>query len=161
MPTSSAGRISSRGVTLLEMLIVVGIISLIAGLTYPALTAGVDSLRLNAASRSIVSFFNTGLNRAERRQQAIQVTIDQAGNFLFMRSTDPSFTQKLAMPDGVTIIKVLPEQPTEEVVPRTFMLYPGGTVPPFGVELQNRRNQVRLVQLDAITGVPQVSEPAT
>jgi hypothetical protein len=41
------------------------------------------------------------------------------------------------------------------------MLYPGGTVPPFGVVLQNRRNQVRLVQLDAITGVPQVSEPAT
>ena len=98
MPTSSAGKISSRGVTLLEMLIVVGIISLIAGLTYPALTAGVDSLRLNAASRSIVSFFNTGLNRAERRQQAIQVTIDQAGNFLFMRSTDPSFARKLAMP---------------------------------------------------------------
>jgi hypothetical protein len=143
------------------MLIVVGIISLIAGLTYPALTAGVDSLRLNAASRSIVSFFNTGLNRAERRQQAIQVTIDQAGNFLFMRSTDPSFARKLAMPDGVTIIKVLPEQQTEEVVPRVFMLYPGGTVPPFGVVLQNRRNQVRLVQLDAITGVPQVSEPAT
>jgi prepilin-type N-terminal cleavage/methylation domain-containing protein len=161
MPTSSAGKISSRGVTLLEMLIVVGIISLIAGLTYPSLTAGVDSLRLNAASRSIVSFFNTGLNRAERRQQAIQITIDQTGNFLFMRSTDPSFAQKLAMPDGVTIIKVLPEQQTEEVVPRTFMLYPGGTVPPFGVVLQNRRNQVRLVQLDAITGVPQVSEPAT
>jgi hypothetical protein len=65
------------------------------------------------------------------------------------------------MPDGVTIIKVLPEQQTEEVVPRVFMLYPGGTVPPFGVVLQNRRNQVRLVQLDAITGVPQVSEPAT
>jgi prepilin-type N-terminal cleavage/methylation domain-containing protein len=160
MPTSSAGRTSSRGVTLLEMLIVVGIISLVAAITYPSLTSGVDSLRLNSASRSIVSFFNTGLNRAERRQQPIQITIDQLGNFLFMRSTDPAFSEKLTLPEGVSILKILPEQPpTEEPVPRTFMLYPGGTVPPFGVLLQNRRHVVRLVQIDAITGVPQVSDP--
>ena len=98
MPTSSAGKINrhsgkSRGVTLIEMMIVVTIISLIAGLTYPSITSGLDSMRLNAASRSIVSFFNSGLNRAERRQQAIQITISKPGNFLSMRSTDPSFGQ--------------------------------------------------------------------
>lgn len=162
MPTSSAGKINSRGVTLIEMVIVVTIISLVAGLSYPALTAGVDSLRLNAASRSIVSFFNSGLNRAERRQQAIQVTINKPGNFLFMRSTDPSFGERLALPDGITILKVLPEQPeTDEDVPRSFMLYPGGTVPPFGVLLQNRRNTVRLVQVDPMTGVPEVTQPTS
>lgn len=162
MPTSLAGKTNNRGVTLMEMLIVVAIISLIAGLTYPSLTSGIDSLRLNAASRSIVSFFNAGLNRAERRQQAIQITIDQPGNFLFMRSTDPSFAQRLTLPEGVTILKILPEQQrTDEPAPRTFMLYPGGTVPPFGVLVKNRRNAVRLVQIDTITGVPQVSDPTS
>lgn len=162
MPTSLAGRTNRRGVTLIEMMIVVTIISLIAGLTYPSITSGLDSLRLNAASRSIVSFFNSGLNRAERRQQAIQITINKPGNFLFMRSTDPSFGQRLALPDGVVILKVLPEQQqTDDSVPRTFMLYPGGTVPPFGVLLQNRRNVIRLVQVDPMTGVPEVTQPTS
>ena len=167
MPITLAGRINrpsgkSRGVTLIEMMIVVTIISLIAGLTYPSIASGLDSLRINAASRSIVSFFNSGLNRAERRQQAIQITINKPGNFLFMRSTDPSFGQTLTLPEGVTILKVLPEQPQlDDSVPRTFMLYPGGTVPPFGVLLQNRRNTIRLVQVDQMTGVPEVTQPTS
>jgi hypothetical protein len=145
------------------MMIVVTIMSLIAGLTYPSIASGLDSLRLNAASRSIVSFFNSGLNRAERRQQAIQITIDKPGNFLFMRSTDPSFGQRLTLPEGVVILKVLPEQQQidDDSLPRTFMLYPGGTVPPFGVLIQNRRNTIRLVQVDPITGVPVVTQPTS
>jgi prepilin-type N-terminal cleavage/methylation domain-containing protein len=161
MRTSPVGKIASRGVTLIEMLIVVTIVSLVAGITYPALTSGVDSLRLNSASRSIVSFFNNGLNRAERRQQPIQITIDKPGNFLFMRSTGPTFGQKLTLPDGVTILKILPEQQVDEALPRTFMLYPGGTVPPFGVLLQNRRKAIRLVQVDPMTGVPEVTQPTS
>jgi prepilin-type N-terminal cleavage/methylation domain-containing protein len=164
MPTSLAGKINnSRGVTLIEMMIVVTIMSLIAGLTYPSITSGLDSLRINAASRSIVSFFNSGLNRAERRQQAIQITIDKPGNFLFMRSADPSFGQRLTLPEGVVILKVLPElqQTDDENLPRTFMLYPGGTVPPFGVLIQNRRNTIRLVQVDPMTGVPVVTQPTS
>ena len=121
------------------MLIVVTIIGSSRAISYPALTSGIDSLRLNAASRSIVSFFNSGLNRAERRQQAVQITINQAGNIFIMRSTDPTFGQRLTLPDGVKILKVLPELQTDEELPRTFMLYPGGNVPPFGVLLQNRR----------------------
>jgi len=38
-----------RGVTLLEMLIVVALIGLLAGITFPAVTSGIDSLRLNSA----------------------------------------------------------------------------------------------------------------
>jgi len=36
----------SRGVTIVEMLIVVTIIGLIAGISFPAVTSGIDSLRL-------------------------------------------------------------------------------------------------------------------
>jgi hypothetical protein len=50
----------------------------------------------------------------------------------------------------------LPQNPD---TPRTFLLYPGGTVPPFGVALVNRRNVERIVRVDAITGVPMVELP--
>ena len=160
MPTSSAGKTSARsetaGVTLVELLVVVSLISLMIGISFPAITSGVDSLRLKAATNSVVSFFNTGLSRAERRQQVVEITISKPENALSMRSTDPGFSRRLEMPEGVSITHVLPELPQNPDASRSFFLYPGGTVPRFGVALINRRNVEKIVQVDPMTGVPQV-----
>jgi prepilin-type N-terminal cleavage/methylation domain-containing protein len=158
MGTSSAGKIDS-GVTLIELLVVVSLISLMIGISFPAITSGVDSLRLNAATNSVVSFINTGLSRAERRQQVVEITILKTENVLSMRSTEPGFTRKLELPEGVSITHVLPELPQNPDAPRSFYLYPGGTVPRFGVALVNRRNVERIVRVDPITGVPEVEKP--
>lgn len=155
MPILSVGRANKRsGVTLIEMLVVVAIMAIIAGISYPAIASGIDSLRLNAASQSVVAFLNSALNRAERRQQAMEITIDKTENALYLRSAEPGYVRKLELPDGITIAKVLPEA-------RSFLLYPGGTVPRLGVLLVNRRNVERLVQVDPMTGVPQVTKPTT
>ena len=161
MPTSSVGNRSSRGVTLIEMMVVVALIAVMAGVSYPAITSGIDTLRLSAASQSVVAFLNAGLNRAERRQEAMEVSIVKTENALYLRSSDPSFVRKLELPDGITIEKVLPEVPAAGDAPRNFMLYPGGTVPRLGVQLMNRRHIERIVQVDAMTGVPLVSVPAS
>jgi len=126
------------------------------GISFPAITSGVDSLRLNAATNGVVSFINSGLNRAERRQQVVEVTISKADNALWMRSTEPGFYRKMDIPDGVSITHILPELPADPDAPRSFLLYPGGTVPRFGVQLMNRRNIERIVRVDPITGVPKV-----
>jgi prepilin-type N-terminal cleavage/methylation domain-containing protein len=163
MPTFSVGRASStcseRGVTLIELLVVVTIASLLVGISFPAVTSGLDSLRLNSASNGIVSFLNAGLSRAERREQVVEVTISKAENTLTLRSSDPGFTRRFAIPEGVIIAKILPEQLEEMDAPRVFMLYPGGTVPPFGVLLTNRRHTERVVQVDAMTGVAVIGPP--
>jgi prepilin-type N-terminal cleavage/methylation domain-containing protein len=158
MPTSSVGKTNS-GVTLVELLVVVSLISLMIGISFPAITSGVDSLRLKAATNSVVSFFNTGLSRAERRQQVVEITISKTENALSMRSTEPGFTRRMELPEGVSIAQVLPELPQNPLAPRTFLLYPGGTVPHFGVTLVNRRNVERIVRVDPITGVPLVEQP--
>jgi competence protein ComGC len=159
MPTSSVGKtrtLLEAGITLVELMVVVAIISLMVGISFPAITSGVDSLRLNAATNGVVSFLNAGMNRAERRQQVVEITISQAENTLFMRSTEPGFSRKLDMPEGVSIVRVLPELLTDSGGPRSFLLYPGGAIPRFGVQLVNRRNVERIVRVDPITGVPQV-----
>jgi hypothetical protein len=76
-----------------------------------------------------------------------------------MRSTDPGFIRKLDLPDGVVIEQILPELRQDPAAPRSFLLYPGGTVPRFGVALVNRRNVERIVRVDPITGVPLVEQP--
>jgi prepilin-type N-terminal cleavage/methylation domain-containing protein len=171
MPTSLAGKTSAllnrdregvAGVTLIEMLVVVALISLMVGISYPAITSGIESLRLNGATNGVVSFLDYGLSRAERRQQMVEITISKTDNSLEMRSSEPGFYRKLELPEGVSIVQVFPQLPEDSDLglKRDFLLYPGGTVPPLGLQLINRRNVQRLVRVDPITGVPHVEAPA-
>ena len=148
------------GVTLMEMLIVVALIGLIAGISFPSVASGIDSLRLSQATDSIASFLNTALTRAERRQQVMEVTVSFQDNAMWLRSADPSFVRKLEMPDGVAIRHVYPAIPgLAEDAPRAILLFPGGAIPRIGVEIANRRGVSRIVRMDPMTGVPEVERP--
>jgi type II secretory pathway pseudopilin PulG len=145
-------------VTLIEMLIVVALISLFAGLMFPSVTSGIDSLRIQQASDAISGFINTGLNRAERKQTPVEITVNQSDNVMLMYSTEAGFSKRLEMPDGVRIVTILPEEPANPNAFRRFLLYPGGSPPRFGVMIENRRGARRIVRVDPITGVPQVEK---
>lgn len=152
-------RSGQSGITLVEMMVVVTLIGLVVAISFPSVTSGVDAVRLNAASDSLVSFFNAGLNRAERRQQLMEVVISRDRNDLEMLSGEPGYSKTLGMPDGVKIAKIFPELEGAEANRRSIVLYPGGAVPQFGVELVNRRGTRRIVRVDPVTGVPQVANP--
>jgi prepilin-type N-terminal cleavage/methylation domain-containing protein len=154
MRTWSAGK-RSKGVTLVEMVVVVAIVGVMVGLTFPAATSGLDSLRLSAACDSLVSFINAGLNRSERRQEVVEVSISVKQNAVWLHSTEPGFERKLEMPDGVRIESVLPAF-DEDQDPRRVLLLPGGTVPRVGIQIANRRGARRIVRVDPMTGVPQI-----
>lgn len=138
-----------RGVTLIEMLMVVAIMGLIAGLTLPSVSSGLDSIRLRTAADSVASFLSAAANRAERRQQVMEVILTPKENRIELFSTEPGYTRKLDMPVGITMAG-------DE--PRRFVLMPGGTVPRVGVELSNKRGGHRLVRIDPVTGVPVITE---
>lgn len=149
-------RHSTAGVTLIEMLIVVTLIGLLAGITFPSVSSGLDTLRLNQATNQLVSFFNDGLNRAERREQVVAITVLQAQNTLSMRSAEPGFERRLELPQGISIVRVLPESEQAAGEPRQFLFFPGGTMPRVGIEIVNLRKARRMVRVDPITGVPQI-----
>lgn len=150
---------AERGVTLIEMMVVTLLIALMAGISFPAVSSGVDSLRLNGAARDIATFFNSGLNRAERRQEAVEVLISPADNRLWMLSSEPGFRRELRLPDSVAIENILPPLEQPDPRPRGFFLYPGGTTPAMGVTLRSRHGAVRMVRVDPVTGVPAVTAP--
>jgi prepilin-type N-terminal cleavage/methylation domain-containing protein len=149
-------RDSRSGVTLIELLIVMALMGLLVAISFPSVSAGVDSLRLSSSGDSLVSFLNGVMNRAERRQQAIEVTIDIANNSIVARSAEPGFERRLELATGVRIVSVLPASPVEDGEPRRFILYPGGTPPRIGVEMANVRGARRIIRIDPITGVPEV-----
>jgi type II secretory pathway pseudopilin PulG len=150
-----------RGITLLEMVVVAAIIGLIVGISFPAASAGVDSMRLASASDSVASFLNAAVNRAERRQQPMELVISPKDNVLALYSNEAGFTRELKMPAGVTIEAVLPKVPDEIDGLRRLILMPGATVPGIGIQLASRRGSRRIVRLDPMTGFPRVESVDT
>ena len=148
-------RSRESGVTLIEMLIVVTIIALVAGLSLPSISSGLDSIRLRSASNSIVSLLNTSLDRADRRQQAIEISISMRDNSIAARSADQNFTRRVELLDPVHIAGVQPAIPIDPNLPRRFLIYPGGAVPGISIELATASGHKRTVAIDPITGVPQ------
>lgn len=145
-----------NGVTLIELLIVVGIAGAMAMIALPAFSSGLDSMRLSQASDSVAAFLNGAMNRAERRQQVLEISFSTRDNLAVMRSADGLFSRKLEMPEGIRIDGVLPNVPGDAVAPRRFLLLPGSTPPRIGVQLVNRRGARRIVSVNPITGVPKI-----
>ena len=159
--TSVRRALVSRGVTLMEMMVVLAIISLIVGISFPSTIAGMENIRLAAGARSVAAFMNVAANRAERRQQAIELSISVKDNTVTMRSPDAAFVKKLDLPTGISVRAVWPAlaEPSDE--PRQFLLQPGGVPPRIGIEIANHRGARRIVRLDPITGVTQIEQPAS
>ena len=145
-----------KGVTLIEALIVVALIAMIAAVSFPAVGAGLDTLRLRSASDAMVSFLNIALDHADRRQQAVEVVISPRENLLLSRTADLGFSRRLDISPQIHIVSVQPALENGPVPdePRRFLLYPGGSVPRIGVEIATAQGRKRLVSVDPVTGSP-------
>jgi prepilin-type N-terminal cleavage/methylation domain-containing protein len=150
---------SQSGVTLIEMLVVVGIVALMAGLAFPSFTAGLEGLRLRSASDSVASAINIAVNTADRRQVAVQIAIQPRLNRLVLRAEDSRKDQIFELPAGIRIQKILPALFLDEAQrDRYIVVYPNGAPPQLVVELANAKGSSRLIKLDPITGNAQVAD---
>ena len=136
------------------MLVVVGIIGIIAAVTAPSVAAGLDAVRMASATQSVAAFINGAVNRAERRQQPIELVISLKENKFTMYSNEPGFVRELKLPDGIAIDSVQPAEEEAADGIRRLILMPGASVPAIGVQLINRRGGKRRVKLDPMTGFP-------
>lgn len=164
MPISSVGNRRRRGagvtgVTLMEMMVVLAIVALIIGVSVPSTIAGLENIRLASGARSVAAFMNSAANRAERRQQAIELSVFVRENAVVMRSPEISFLKKLDLPPGIAVQAVWPAPVENTDEPRRFLFLPGGVPPRIGIEIANRRGGRRIVRLNPVTGVSEIEKP--
>jgi len=142
------------------MIVVVSIVALMVGISYPSISAGLDSVRMSSATGSVASFLNAAVTHAQRRQQAVELVVSFKDHALYQYTNEPGYQKELKLPDGILIEAVLPDENQVRGDDRRFMLMPGGAAPGIGIQLMNTRDGHRLVRLDPMTGYPRV-EAAT
>jgi prepilin-type N-terminal cleavage/methylation domain-containing protein len=162
-PTSPVGNrrgnARQRGITLLEMLIVVALMALLAGLSYSPVSAGLETLRLRSASDQVVGFLATALDRADRKQAVVELQILPVESAFLARTADQTFVKRLNMPLNVHIVSIRPMVLNSDPnAVRRFLLYPGGSVPQIAVEIANSNGRKRMVSLDPFTGTARAVE---
>jgi prepilin-type N-terminal cleavage/methylation domain-containing protein len=144
-----------RGVTLIEMLVVVAIVGILVAVMAPSVSAGLDSVRLASTGDAIASFLNAAVTHAERSESPVVVAISLEAGTISADGMN-GFARRFQVPQGITMDKVLPEGGGSEGGERQILIVPGGTAPAIGVEYSNRHGGRRRVQLDPMTGFPRV-----
>jgi len=153
-----------RGVTLLEMLIVLAIIGVMSAVVWPAASNALDSIRLRSAADSVASLIARAAIHVDRKQQPVELTIDPEAGRVSVAGAGASDGASLTLDEGVTIADVEPrllQEPGAEEPPelRRFVLMPGAGWPALKIQLESTRHARRVVSLDPITGAPSVTTP--
>jgi Tfp pilus assembly protein FimT len=145
------------------MMVVMTIIAVMGGVLFPSVASGLDNIRLSTTTDEIAAFVNGALERANRRQIVVAMTIDKESNTLTLHSTEAKFERRYELPASVVIQAVLPEIPafTGNAQPfaRTIIFYPGGNVPRIGIVIASRNGGGRrTIRIDPITGIPLIEK---
>lgn len=152
--TTSQGQPGARGVTLVEVLIVVTLIGLLAGVTFPSISTALESIRLASAADQVVNFLNLATSHAERFEEAVLLEVVPNQGRLRLTGAQSGWQQELVLPASVHIRQVLPLlEGVEPAASREFLIFPGGPPPALGLELVNDRRARRRIELDPVTGL--------
>ena len=154
-------RLSHRGVTLIELLIVMTLIALMVGIAYPSAASGIDAIRLRSTADNVVNFLNSAIDHAERRQQVVEVWISPKDNLLIARSPDQGFARRFQLQEPFHITAIRPVAEVSPDDPRRFLMYPGGTVPRLGIEITGNDGRKREIIVDPLTGMPRSELPVS
>jgi prepilin-type N-terminal cleavage/methylation domain-containing protein len=132
------------GITLIEILVAMAIVAVIASISYPSFTAGLDGIRLKTANNKASSFFMAARNRADRFQSAVQLTADPEKNELRAVSVDGKWEDRLKFESGIEVAS------PEEAV--SLILFPGNPPPQFRMLLRSPRESTAGFKINVFTG---------
>lgn len=145
---------NKKGVTLLELIIVMVIIAIGATLMVPAIGAWIPNYRLRSATRDIVSTMRTAQMKAVSMNTDFQVRFPDTKSYILEYQTTSGWvadgTQQ-NLPTGIEI--------TSFPQGNRFLFNPNSTASTGSLTLKNSKNNTRTISLTTSTGRIKVEPP--
>lgn len=163
--TSAAGNNSvithprEQGFTLLELMVVIFIISLIAAVSYPALSRGTASFHLKATGRDIMNTFRFARDKAITEQTGIQIVIDKEKQEIALSDNLGENIRKYLLPHDIKIKRMALAD--REVLEGSFVIHfwPNGNSENAQVLLSSDAGSLLRIISDPLSGGARI-EPA-
>ena len=144
---AAGDRTTERGITLVELLVVMAIIAFMMAVAYPNVTSGLEGIRLKSEVSDVSVFWAAARQRADRYQEVIQVTADPKKGELRAVSAESDWGQLMTLEDGLAMA-----EPKE---PLSWMLFPGTPSPEFRILVAGELGAQAGVKVNVLTGVPE------
>lgn len=143
------------------MILVVLIVSLIVGVSFPSVASGMDSIRMRSAADAVASFMSAAATAVERREEPLEIVFSLTAGSIEVNGLMGKYQRAMVLPEGVRIVSVQPEPQGEQSPTRTIVVFPGATMPQITLVLENQKGARRTVELDPVTGTARVAAPAS
>ena len=157
-----------RGVTLLEMVVVVALASVLLAVVFPSVGAGLRTLELRSAAQRLAASARYARDQAVHRQRFYELEIDAEAGTVTVTDVAGQSRRSFELPASVRVERILPEETIGangggfrgrfgREAPRRFLFSPDGGAPAFEIVLGNDRRQAA-VRSNPLTGFPKVEE---
>jgi len=155
----------TRGVTLLELLVVVALASVLLAVVFPSVGAGLRTLELRSAAQRLAASARYAREQAIHRQRFYELEIDTAAGTISVGDLERSgpaqagsarSRRSFELPATVRVERISPEE-TGSPTRRRFLFSPDGGAPAFEIVLGNDRRQA-VVTSNPLTGFPRITE---
>lgn len=142
----------SEGFTLLELVIVILVIVLAVGISYPALTHGTAMFQLRAAGRDVLNTFRYAREKAITEQKRLMVVVDRETQKVVLSDEFGDGARTLAMPHHIRIERVVLEGHELTQGPLVVHFLPNGSSENAEIVLGSDSGAVLRIVTDPITG---------
>jgi general secretion pathway protein H len=147
----------AKGVTLVELLVVMALASILLAIVFPAVGSGLGTLELRSAARKLAAAARYAHDQAVYRRKTYQLEIDGGAGAIGVADLEGKDARRFELPGSVRIEILTPGDGVGNSQERRYFFLADGAAPSFNVRLANSRRSL-LVESDPLTGAARVRE---
>jgi prepilin-type N-terminal cleavage/methylation domain-containing protein len=152
-------RFGDKGFSLLELVMVLLIISLAVGLSYPSLKRGTTAFHLRATGRDVLNRLRYAREKAITEQKEMTVTIDRNNQTVAMSDASGEDRKIMTLPEDVKVVEMrsVGQEITDGPLVTRFL--PNGSAEDAEIVLKaDNGGEIRVI-VDPITGGSRIQLP--
>jgi type II secretion system protein H len=150
--------VAAQGITLLELLVVIALISILSALVYPSFGNALSNLRLRGEARRLVSACRLAKWEAIAKRRPYRVVADLQKNQFMVADASEQVTKELDLSPGIRIFQAQKISENGPADANEFYFFPNGTAETGSITLRDDRGRNVRIAIDFLTGDAKIVE---